>query len=133
LTGLPESDAKRHRSGGGAAVLVVVLLTACSSGPTATAAVEDAVRSYSSAYLRGDGQAAYDMLSTRCQKIISLSRLRAASAGAATLYGQAQLISVAPIVDGDHARVTYRFNQPAIDQENQPWVREAGRWRYDKC
>jgi hypothetical protein len=42
-------------------------------------------------------------------------------------------ISVVPIVDGDRASVSYRFNQPAIAQENQPWVREAGGWRRDKC
>jgi hypothetical protein len=120
-----------HRDGCAAAVLIAVLLAGCSSGTTG--AVEDAVRSYSSAYLRGDGQAAYDMLSTRCRKIISLGQLKAASTGAAALYGQAQLISVTPVVDGDHATVTYRFSQPAIDQENQPWVREAGRWHYDKC
>jgi hypothetical protein len=38
-------------------------------------------------------------------------------------------IAVVPIVDGDRASVSYRFNQP----ENQPWVREAGGWRRDKC
>jgi hypothetical protein len=114
---------------------LTLLFTACNSGPAATdtAAVEDAVRSYSSAYLRGDSQTAYVMLSTRCRKIINLGQLKAASAGGAALYGQAQLISVTSIVDGDHASVTYRFSQPAIDQENQPWVREAGRWHYDAC
>jgi hypothetical protein len=122
---------RMHHRDGCAVVVVVVLLAACSSG--STAAIEDAVRSYSSAYLRGDGQTAYDMLSTRCRTIIRLGQLEVASTGAAALYGQAQLISVTPVVDGNHATVTYRFNQPAIDQENQPWVREAGRWHYDKC
>lgn len=120
-----------NRCGCTAAVFILVLLTACSSG--SKAAVEDAVRSYSSAYLRGDGQTAYDMLSARCQKIISLGELEVAASGAAALYGQAQLISVTPTVDGDRATVTYRFDQPAIDQENQPWVLEDGRWHYDKC
>jgi hypothetical protein len=49
------------------------------------------------------------------------------------LYGQAKLVSIVRTVDGDHATVTYRFDQPAIDQENQPWSYEAGAWRYDKC
>jgi hypothetical protein len=116
-------------------VLGVTLLTGCSAGPAVTpaAAVEDAVRSYSSAYLSGDGQKAHDKLSARCSKVISLEKMKAASAGAAALYGQAQLISVVPVVDGDHATVTYRFSQPAIDQENQPWVREDGSWSYDNC
>jgi hypothetical protein len=113
--------------------IVVFVLAACSSRTTQVAAVEDAVRSYSSAYLSGDGQKAYELLSARCKKVISLSEIKAAAAGAAVLYGQAQLISVVPIVDGDRASVTYRFNQPAIDQENQSWVREAGGWRRDQC
>lgn len=99
-------------------VLGPALLAACSSGATPSTAtpmgaVEDAVRSYSSAYLRGDGQKAHDMLSVRCQKILSLGELNAAATGAAALYGRAQLISVIPTVDGDRATVTYRFSQPA--------------------
>lgn len=58
--------------------LGVTLLTGCSAGPTATpaAAVEDAVRSYSSAYLSGDGQKAHDKLSARCNKMISLEKMK---------------------------------------------------------
>jgi hypothetical protein len=54
-------------------VLGSALLIGCNAGPTTTpaGAVEDAVRSYSSAYLRGDGQKAYDMLSARCKTILS--------------------------------------------------------------
>jgi hypothetical protein len=115
----------------------LALAASCSGSSSATttpgAAVEDAVRSYSSAYLRGDGPKAYDLLSARCKKVISLSEVKAAATGAAALYGQAQLISVTPIVDGDRAFVTYRFTQPAIDQETQPWAREADGWRRDKC
>ncbi len=70
-------------------VLGVALLTECSAGPTATpaAAVEDAVRSYSSAYLSGNGQKAHDKLPARCSKVISLEKIKLASAGAAVLYG----------------------------------------------
>src|SRR5690348_6063973 len=108
-------------------------LPRCSSGcssvvsPAASAvtktpeqAVESAVRSYTAAFLSGQGDKAASMLSQRCdtpavrEQIISASRL------APALYGQAAIVSVEPVVNGDNASVTYCFNQPAIDQEDQP-------------
>jgi hypothetical protein len=111
--------------------LVAVLFAVACSSPRPP--VEDAVRSYTAAFLSGDGEKAADMLSARCDTPTMHGAVVAASANAAALYGQAKLVSVQPAVDGDRATVTYRFDQPAIDQENQPWVWEAGAWRYDKC
>jgi hypothetical protein len=102
-------------------------------GKTPEQGVESAVRSYTAAFLSGQGAKAADMLSERCNTPAKREEIIAASRIAPALYGQAAIISVEPTVDGDHARVTYRFNQPAIDQENQPWVEEFGTWRYDKC
>src|SRR5437763_2426062 len=104
-------------------------MTACGTTPS----VDEAVRSYTSAYLSGDGDKAYDLLSTRCKSVLSREQLRRAASGAAMLYGQARIISLTSSVDGDHATVTYRFDQAAIDQENQPWVLQSGAWRYDHC
>jgi hypothetical protein len=95
--------------------------------------VEEAVRSYSAAFLSGQGDKAAAMLSTRCDTPALRAQIIEASKSAPALYGQARLVSVVPTVDGDHATVTYRFDQPAIDQENQPWSYETGAWRYDKC
>lgn len=96
-------------------------------------AVEDAVRSYTSAFLSGDGEKAASLLSQRCNTPALRQQIINAASMAPAMYGQAAIVSVAPVVDGDHATVTYRFNQPAIDQENQPWVNESGAWHYDKC
>ena len=124
-----------------AAVLAVV--SACSAPPAGQPvappaapvkpAVEDAVRSYTAAFLSGQGEKAASMLSARCDTPTLRQQTVQASKMAPALYGQARLVSVVPTVDGDHATVTYRFDQPAIDQEGQPWVFEDGAWRYDKC
>jgi hypothetical protein len=105
----------------------------CTSGHHHTPSVEDAVRSYSGVFLSGQGEKAATMLSTRCDTAALRSQIIQASKMAPALYGQARLVSITPTVDGDRARVTFRFDQPAIDQENQPWVLESGRWHYDKC
>jgi hypothetical protein len=95
--------------------------------------VEDAVRSYSGAFLSGQGEKAAAMVSARCDTPALRSQIIEASKMAPALYGQARLISITPTVDGDRATVIYRFDQPAIDQENQPWLLESGTWHYDKC
>lgn len=126
------------------AVLTAALVTGCgassgSGSPGAqtpvdpSKAVEDAVRSYTSAYLSGDGQKAASLLSSRCNTPELRQQIISAASMAPAMYGQAAIVSVSPVVNGDHATVTYRFNQPAIDQENQPWVSEGGAWLYDKC
>jgi hypothetical protein len=121
--------------------LVALSADGCSTGGPTTGvaaktpeqAVESAVRSYTAAFLSGQGEKAADMLSQRCNTLTMREEIISASRIAPALYGQAAIVSVEPTVDGDRARVTYRFNQPAIDQENQPWVEEFGTWRYDKC
>jgi hypothetical protein len=115
------------------AALLALVVLAAGCGAPAKPPVEDAVRSYTAAFLSGRGDAAANMLSARCNTAAMRGAIVTASANAAALYGQAKLVSVTPNVDGDHATVTYRFDQPAIDQENQPWVFEGGSWRYDKC
>lgn len=126
------------------AAALLTCATAC-GGPATTPApaaapqappvpsVEDAVRSYSGAFLSGQGEKAAGLLSARCDTPALRQQIIQASKAAPALYGQARIVSVSPTVDGDHATVTYRFDQPAIDQENQPWTLEAGAWRYDKC
>ena len=99
---------------------------ACRSGSGPS--VEDAVRSYSAAFLSGKGEKAARMLSARCDTPERRDQVIRASKLARTLYGQARIVSVKAKVDGDLAAVTYRFDQPAIDQEDQRWVYESGAW-----
>jgi hypothetical protein len=122
--------------------LVAQAATGCGSagGPatslatkTPEQAVESAVRSYTAAFLSGQGETAANMLSERCDTPAVREQIISASRTAPALYGQAAIVSIDPVVDGNDASVTYRFNQPAIDQEDQPWVEERGTWRYDKC
>jgi hypothetical protein len=82
---------------------------------------------------RSRGLGSFDLLSAQCKKVISLSEVRLLPLALPSSMVKRSSISVVPIVDGDRASVSYRFNQPAIAQENQPWVREAGGWRRDKC
>ena len=89
------------------------------------------MRSYSAAFLSGQGEKAAGIVSTRCAAV--KPQIAAAAAAAAALYGTAKLVSVTPSVDGERGTVTYRFDQPAIDQENQAWAWENGAWRYDQC
>jgi hypothetical protein len=91
--------------------------------------VEDAVRSYSGAFLSGQGEKAAGMVSTRCDTPALREQIIQASKAAPALYGQANLVSIRRTVNGDHATVTYRFDQPAIDQEDQPWIYGSGAWR----
>ncbi|HEY2204875.1 MAG TPA: nuclear transport factor 2 family protein [Pseudonocardia sp.] len=120
---------------------VLVLVPACGvapdteqSSPAREAnAIEEAVRSYTSAFLRGDGRRAHELLSERCQEAVSPDVLQGQAAEAAARYGQARLDSVMPRIAGDRAAVTYRFDRPALDREEEPWVKEDGDWRNDHC
>jgi hypothetical protein len=116
-----------------AVLVAVVLAVGCSSSSGSADALEQAVRSYSAAFLSRQGEKAAGMLSARCSTPALHAQIVQASAAAPALYGQARLVAVQPTIDGDHAKVTYRFDQPAIDQENQPWAWENGAWRYDQC
>ncbi len=112
--------------------LTAALSAACGSSAGTPEQLEQAVRSYSAAFLSGQGEKAAGMLSQRCGPQLHQQTVQAASMAPA-LYGQAKLVSVQPVVDGDHGSVTYRFDQPAIDQENQRWVWGSGAWHYDQC
>jgi hypothetical protein len=66
--------------------------------------VESAVRSYTAAFLSGQGEKAADMLSERCNTPTKREEIISASRIAPALYGQAAIISVEPTVDGGRAR-----------------------------
>jgi hypothetical protein len=79
-------------------------------------------------------EAAYAILSMRCQARLPLEEFRVVVAGGNMAFGAARLTSVTiDDLAGDLARVTYRYDVAAIDQEREPWTREGGRWRQDDC
>jgi hypothetical protein len=96
--------------------------------------LEVAVRAYSAAYLSGDGDTAYRMLSARCRNRVAHDQFVGEVSQAKKLYGTAEMQTFS--IDqssGGLARVTYTYDQPAINQVSEPWVLEDGSWHEDDC
>ena len=103
------------------------------TGPDSEA-VQTAVRAYSAAFLAGDVPAARALLSVRCQGRLAEADYTNILTAAAKEYGDAQIESLNVIsLAGDSARVTYTYDETAINQTDEPWVREAGAWHQDDC
>lgn len=122
------------------AVVAMVGLTACGGGDPGgapadeRASLEESVRNYSAAYLGGHPESAHALLSARCQDRLSLAELTAATTAAQRLYGGARMTALdIDTLEGSLARVTYRYDNPAIDQLAEPWTKEDGQWRQDDC
>jgi hypothetical protein len=107
--------------------------SASPSQATDKAALVAAVKAYSAAFLGGDAESAYGMLSAHSKSLTTFDEFRSAVEAGHQLYGDAKLlnVSVDQIADG-MARVTYSYSEHAIDQTEQPWVKEDGVWRYDQ-
>ena len=142
------ADRDRHRC------LVGLAVSACSgsstkptasSAPTsstspssttapANAGLRPAVEGYSAAYLGDHPDAAYALLSARCQAQLTHDQVVSLTHGAHLLYGSAKLTSYQEDeVVGDSARVTYAYDQAAINQSGQRSTREGGQWHWDGC
>ncbi|MDT0571475.1 hypothetical protein RM704_29120 [Streptomyces sp. DSM 3412] len=105
-----------------------------------TAGLEAAVRAYTAAYFANEPDTTFGMLSTRCRKHIT-------RAGMAVLTERAEQTERAigdsepkdvkrfevDEISDDSARVSYGVGLPKFDQKQEPWIREAGAWRYDDC
>lgn len=99
-----------------------------------TIEVRAAVKDYSDAFLTGDLEVAYSLLTERCQDRLPRADFGAAVEAASAAYGSALDIETFEAeVNGDQARVTYTYAVSAIDQLQEPWAREDGAWRNDDC
>jgi hypothetical protein len=95
--------------------------------------LEAAVRAATSAVFRGDGDAAYGLLSSRCrQKFPKDEFLRAISQTAAK-YGAATITSYKGYVNGAIATATYQLTDGSLNRTAERWVLEAGAWHQDEC
>lgn len=92
------------------------------------------MQAYSDAFLKGEANAAYAMLSKRCRDRVARAEWSDIVEQAKQTYGSALPIKTFDAqVSGDMARVTYTFDLAAINQDAEPWVREGGSWREDDC
>lgn len=117
-------------------VVGVLLLAACSSGADGPGEDQlvDAVEQYSVAYTGGDAEVAYGMLSSRCRERVGEDEFAGMVSAAGEMYGEMEPESVGvEQLEGEMARVSYRFGVPALDQQSEPWTVEDGQWRVDDC
>lgn len=104
-----------------------------SAAPSNEADLKSAVTSYSDAFLTGD-IAAYDLLSKRCRDRTSRNYFLGILIGAEDAYGSALPIKTFKAdIQGTLARVTYKYDVVAINQDSEPWVKENGAWKNDDC
>ncbi|WP_328934163.1 MULTISPECIES: hypothetical protein [unclassified Streptomyces] len=103
--------------------------------PADTAGLERVAATYTDLYFGGSGKAAYAFLSKRCQGKADPAVYEATVKQAAEDYGSDHpATDVHATVSGDLGRVSYKVKGlPKFDQEQQPWAREGGTWKYDAC
>jgi ABC-type glycerol-3-phosphate transport system substrate-binding protein len=101
----------------------------------AEADLERVAETYTNLYFSGVGKGAYAFLSKRCQAKADPAVYEATVKQAATDYGPDHpATDVRATVSGDMGRVSYKVKGlPKFDQEQQPWAREGGDWKYDAC
>ena len=113
-------------------VIAVVTIGACGASEKRPD-LRSSVEAYSAAYLSGDGATAYQLLTTRCRASTQLSELAAMTETAQRMNGNVQIETFSAAEDGDHATATYTFAVPALNQTDEPWLRESGAWHNNDC
>lgn len=96
----------------------------------ATTGIQVAVRLYSDSSLAGDASTAYRLLSVRCQARVSEKEFAAKAAGSGRFTS---VLTVKAKVHGDRALTSYTYPIKALNQTAEPWVREGGEWRRNRC
>ena len=98
------------------------------------AAVDAAVRAYSTAVVSGDGAAGYKLVSARCQKTIDAGAFSAQAAQAKANYPGATITSLkVDDVSATTAHVTYTYANSILNESKQPWLKENGAWHWNAC
>jgi hypothetical protein len=121
-------------------VAALVLITAAcshSSTPTPVASpseLQRAVSTYTAAFGRGDGSAAWGQVSDHCRRLTNETDYRATVAVAGVKYAGLHVVSYSGQVDGTGAIVIYSTSADGVGPyRGQPWVFEHGAWRFDGC
>lgn len=105
-----------------------------SSAPAITVpSLEDTVRAYTDAFLGGDADGSYALLSERCHGEVAAAQFKDVVDQAHDIYGGVTITSYADEIDGNIATATYELTEPALNQTNERWIIEGGAWRNDDC
>ncbi len=97
-------------------------------------ALKDAVVAYSDAFLAGQSDDAWALLSSRCRDRLSEPEFDSLVEQGAAQYGDASLESLeVTSFAGELARVSYTYSESVINQTDEPWGFEDGAWRNDDC
>ena len=107
--------------------------TSATTTTTPAPKLEDAVRAYTEAFLGGDSDASYALLSERCHGEEASADWKDIVDQAHALYGDATITSYTDDVNGNIATATYELSDPTLNQTNERWLIEGGRWVNDEC
>ena len=91
------------------------------------------MRAYSKEFLTGHGYAAYKRLSRRCKANMDKNYFEGLALAAKETYGFFPIETYRQEVSGSRAVVSYAYANANLDQSSEPWVKEAGAWKYDQC
>ncbi|MFY9913441.1 MAG: hypothetical protein WAK18_02150 [Nocardioidaceae bacterium] len=103
------------------------------TGDRQLAELKKAVSQYSVAYLSGDADTAFALLSDRCALDLGHQGMAALVGAASQLYDTASPNTIDAKISGPHATVSYSFDESTLDQTNEPWLLENGHWHNDQC
>jgi hypothetical protein len=107
--------------------------TSIDSTAGAKAALEQAVRSYTDAFLGGDGEAAWNLLTDRCHDANAKNDFLAIVAQGHDQYGDAKITSYKAELNGTTALASYELTDPILNQTKERWVFENRGWHNDEC
>jgi hypothetical protein len=103
--------------------------------------LDSTVRSYTTAYLGGNGALAYALLSPRCRAKIPQTEFESIVTLAHQTYGDAKITLLTVEVTGDNGTATYQLTDPTLNQTAERWVfvhegtgaDTVDAWRNDDC
>ena len=105
--------------------------TTTTANPSEADAVKSAVRAYSDAFLGGHAKEAWLMRTPAAQSPDSYAEWVVGVAAAKEIYGDVEMTSLAVTVKVNTATATYTYDIGEINQTDQVWVKQDGKWLVD--
>lgn len=108
-----------------------------SSGPGKRAPMNlvNSVVVYSDTFLGGDAERTWAFITPRCRRIVDKAKFSAKVQAMAAKYGRQPIREYFDSIGADptKAEVGYHYDNPALDQTGQKWVKLQGLWHNDTC